>query len=45
MDETIEKIADWIIEKKLETPALLVFPSIKPLSLAGGSLSRIFIAP
>ena len=45
MDETIEKIADWIIKKKLETPALLVFPSIKPLSLAGGSLSRIFIAP
>lgn len=45
VEETLEKIANWIIDKKLETPAMLVFPSIKPLTYMGGSLSRIFVAP
>ena len=45
MDETIEKIADFIIQKKLETAALLVFGSLKPLAQMGGPLSRIFVSP
>ncbi len=45
VEETLDKIVNWIFEKKLETPALLVFPTIKPLTLMGGGLSRIFIAP
>lgn len=45
MDEVIEKVADWVIKMKLETAALLVFPTVKPLCLMGGSLSRIFVAP
>ena len=45
MDRTIEEIADWILERKLEAAALLVFQSIKPLAYFGGPMSRIFVAP
>jgi len=45
MDETIEKIADLIKQKKLETAAILVFESLKPLAQMGGPLSRIFVSP
>ena len=45
VDETIEKIADWIMKKKLETAAMLILPTVKPLSVMGGPLSRIFVAP
>jgi hypothetical protein len=45
VDETIEKIVDLIMEYKMETPALLVLPSVKPLSVMGGPLSRVFVAP
>jgi len=45
MDETIEKFADLIKQKKMETAAILVLESIKPLAPLGGPLSRIFVSP
>ncbi|MBN1683138.1 hypothetical protein JW865_06265 [Candidatus Bathyarchaeota archaeon] len=45
MDETIKKIADYIKKYKLETAAMLVFGTVKPLTPMGGPLSRIFLAP
>lgn len=45
MDAMIEKIANLIIKYGLETPAILFFETIRPLSLMGGSLARVFVAP
>ena len=43
--ELIEKLAQFIIEHKIETPAILFLETIKPLSFVGSTQLMIFVAP
>ena len=38
IDETIEKIADWVIRNDMEDPAILFFESIKPVAGIGARI-------
>lgn len=38
IDETIDKIADWVIRNDMEDPAILFFESIKPVAGIGARL-------
>jgi hypothetical protein len=42
--ELLEKIADQIVKRKMTTPAILFFESIKPLSFVG-SQALVFLQP
>lgn len=44
IEATIDKIATKIVEQKMETPALLFFESIKPVSVLGAKLGGAFLA-
>lgn len=44
-EELIHKAADLIEKHKMETLALLVLNTVKPLVYVGGELGRFFIAP
>jgi hypothetical protein len=44
-NEIIEKIATEIHKNGLETLAVFILESIKPLSYFGGQMSRIFASP
>jgi len=45
IEATIKKIVDRIIKYGMETPAIMVLETIKPLSVIGGPMSRVFISP
>lgn len=45
IEATIKKIADRIVKYGMETPAIMVLETIKPLSVIGGPMSRVFISP
>lgn len=45
MDAMIEKIAKLVDKYDMESTAILVFESIKPLAPIGGPLSRVFVSP
>jgi hypothetical protein len=45
IDDTLERIANKIVEGKMEAPALLFFESIRPVSFIGFRLGGAFLAP
>lgn len=45
MDAMINRIADLVSKYQMETTAVLVLESIKPLTPAGGPLARVFVSP
>lgn len=44
IDETIEKIADWVIRNDMEDPATLFFESIKPVAGIGARMGGAMFA-
>ena len=44
IDETIEKIADWVIRNDMEDPAILFFESIKPVAGIGARIGGAMFA-
>jgi hypothetical protein len=44
IDDTIEKIADWVIRNDMEDPAILFFESIKPVAGIGARLGGAMFA-
>ena len=44
-DEMINKIAEKVHDYGLDTSAIILFESIKPLSFVGGQMGRFFISP
>jgi hypothetical protein len=41
----IDKLANWVIGHKLETPAVLFLESLKPLSFIGSQMWLMYIVP
>ncbi len=41
----IDKLANWVISHKLETPAILFLESVKPLSFIGSQLWLMYGVP
>lgn len=44
-DYLIDKLANWIINHKLETPAVLLLESAKPLSFIGSQMWLMYAVP
>jgi hypothetical protein len=44
IDETIDKIADWVIRNDMEDPAILFFESIKPVAGVGARIGGAMFA-
>jgi len=44
-EELIEKLAQFILKHKMETPALLFLESLKPLSFVGSTFAMMYVAP
>lgn len=44
-EELIEKLAQFIVKRKMETPAILFLETLKPLSFVGSTLTMIYVAP
>ena len=44
LELTIDKIANTIVEQRMETPALLFFDSIRPVSVLGAKLGGAMLA-
>ncbi|KPV64657.1 MAG: hypothetical protein AOA65_0872 [Candidatus Bathyarchaeota archaeon BA1] len=43
--ELIDKIAKYIVDYGMETPAILFLESVKPLAFVGGQLTLFYLAP
>ncbi len=43
--ELIDKIAKYIVDYRMETPAILFLESVKPLAFVGGQLATFYLAP
>ena len=44
-EELIEKLAQFIVKHKMETPAILFLETLKPLSFVGSTFTMIYFAP
>jgi len=44
-DYLIDKLANWIISHKLETPAILLLESVRPLSFIGSQMWLMYGVP
>lgn len=44
-DHLIDKLANWIISHKLETPAILLLESVRPLSFIGSQMWLMYGVP
>ncbi|MFQ6052725.1 MAG: hypothetical protein ACE5OO_00655 [Candidatus Bathyarchaeia archaeon] len=45
IDDLIEKIAQKVVDAKMEAPAILALETMKPLSWIGSQMGRIFLTP
>jgi hypothetical protein len=44
-DYLIDKLANWVISHKLETPAILLLESVRPLSFIGSQMWLMYGVP
>lgn len=44
-EELIEKLAQFIVEHKMETPAILFLETLKPLSFVGSTFAMVYVTP
>lgn len=44
-ERLIDRVAKWIANQDLESPAIILIQTIKPISTIGGDLALFFLAP
>lgn len=44
-EELIENLAQFIVKRKMETPAILFLETLKPLSFVGSTFAMIYVVP